>query len=198
MAVEQRFPPESAAAYDPDWDRPYPQYQPVGKVLLALPDSQAGRDLPAGSLDLRRRRPVLVRLGRRRWQVRRSSSACARRTSPRSWKSGTSTWPCATTSPAASPEVTMTRGKPLPVGPGRAAAERGRELGGAGGAGADGDPPPRPVPARLPALVAPAAHASAISSFRRAGPSPPRTRAVRRRFRHPRRLPARSSRRRCS
>ena len=28
---------DTAAAYDPDWDRSYPQYQPVGKVLKPCP-----------------------------------------------------------------------------------------------------------------------------------------------------------------
>ncbi|HZT80937.1 MAG TPA: hypothetical protein VFA26_11965, partial [Gemmataceae bacterium] len=34
--------PDTAAARDPDWERPYPQYQPVGKVLQPCPDLKLG------------------------------------------------------------------------------------------------------------------------------------------------------------
>ena len=32
-----RLMPDTAAAYDSDWERPYQQYQPVGKALLPFP-----------------------------------------------------------------------------------------------------------------------------------------------------------------
>jgi cytochrome c peroxidase len=38
--------PDTAAAYDPDWERPYPQYQPVGKVLKPCPDLKVGEICP--------------------------------------------------------------------------------------------------------------------------------------------------------
>src|SRR5438132_13413226 len=37
---------DSAAAYDPSWDKSYPQYQPVGKVLKACPDLKPGDVCP--------------------------------------------------------------------------------------------------------------------------------------------------------
>ena len=54
--------PDTAAAYDPNWDKPYPQYQPVGKVLQPCPTLKPGRDLPAGRVRLRRRRSYLAGL----------------------------------------------------------------------------------------------------------------------------------------
>ena len=44
--VGHHFPPETAAAYDPDWERPYPQYQPVGKVLQPCPKLVPGEICP--------------------------------------------------------------------------------------------------------------------------------------------------------
>jgi cytochrome c peroxidase len=41
-----RLAPESRAAHDPDWERPYPQYQPVGKVLQPCPDLKPGALCP--------------------------------------------------------------------------------------------------------------------------------------------------------
>ena len=38
--------PDTAAAYDPDWERRYPQYQPVGKVLKPMPDLKPGERCP--------------------------------------------------------------------------------------------------------------------------------------------------------
>jgi len=37
---------DSPAAYAPDWERPYPQYQPVGKVLLPFPTVAPGEPVP--------------------------------------------------------------------------------------------------------------------------------------------------------
>jgi cytochrome c peroxidase len=37
-----RLTPESRAAFDPDWERPYTQYQPAGKVLQRCPDLKPG------------------------------------------------------------------------------------------------------------------------------------------------------------
>jgi cytochrome c peroxidase len=34
--------PDTTSAYDPNWDKPYPQYQPVGKVLQPCPDLRPG------------------------------------------------------------------------------------------------------------------------------------------------------------
>jgi cytochrome c peroxidase len=41
-----RLAPESSAAYDPNWEQPYPQYQPVGKVLKSCPDLKVGESCP--------------------------------------------------------------------------------------------------------------------------------------------------------
>jgi hypothetical protein len=38
--------PDTPAAYDPDWQRPYPQYQPVGTVLKPFPKCKAGDPVP--------------------------------------------------------------------------------------------------------------------------------------------------------
>lgn len=38
--------PDSPAAYDPNWKKNYPQYQPVGKVLKPFPDLKAGEAPP--------------------------------------------------------------------------------------------------------------------------------------------------------
>jgi cytochrome c peroxidase len=37
---------DSPAAYAPDWERPYPQYQPLGKVLKPYPNDSAGAIVP--------------------------------------------------------------------------------------------------------------------------------------------------------
>src|SRR5271168_378567 len=37
---------DTAAAYDSDWERTYPQYQPVGKVLKAMPSLKPGEPCP--------------------------------------------------------------------------------------------------------------------------------------------------------
>jgi cytochrome c peroxidase len=38
--------PDTSAAYDPDWERPYPQYQPLGKVLKPCPVLKPGELCP--------------------------------------------------------------------------------------------------------------------------------------------------------
>jgi cytochrome c peroxidase len=38
--------PDTAAAYDPNWDRPYPQYQPLGKLLQPCPNLKPGDICP--------------------------------------------------------------------------------------------------------------------------------------------------------
>jgi hypothetical protein len=42
----RKLAPDSDAAYDPKWDRPYPQYQPLGKVLQKCPDLHPGDECP--------------------------------------------------------------------------------------------------------------------------------------------------------
>ena len=108
---------DTAAAYDPDWERPYPQYQPVGKVLRPYPNTKPGEICPQdvsifggagrtsfGSVDdvgtfeeffamCAANRPKVME-ERRKYMVQRYDF------------NG-----CVTT------EVTMCRGKPLPVGP---------------------------------------------------------------------------------
>src|SRR5690242_4360044 len=41
-----RLVPESRAAFDPNWERDYPQYQPVGKVLQPYPGVKPGEMCP--------------------------------------------------------------------------------------------------------------------------------------------------------
>jgi cytochrome c peroxidase len=109
--------PDSAAAFDPNWERPYPQYQPVGKVLKSMPLLRPGELCPqdlsifggAGrtsyaSVDdvasfeeffqmCSQNKPRVMQ-ERRRYMERRYDFDGLR-----------------------SGEATMTRGKPLPVGP---------------------------------------------------------------------------------
>jgi cytochrome c peroxidase len=109
--------PDTAAAYDRDWERPYPQYQPVGKVLKEMPDLKPGELSPEevssyggagrtsyGSIDevaefeeFRRmclgNKPRVME-ERRKYMERRYNF-----------------------DGAVTSDVTMTRGKPLPVGP---------------------------------------------------------------------------------
>jgi len=46
VSQEGRMEPTSAAAQDPDWERPYPQYQPLGKVLQPFPKVPLGGIVP--------------------------------------------------------------------------------------------------------------------------------------------------------
>src|SRR5581483_4335139 len=41
-----RLSPDTAAAYDPNWDKSYPQYQPIGKVLQPYPELKPGDMAP--------------------------------------------------------------------------------------------------------------------------------------------------------
>jgi cytochrome c peroxidase len=43
---EHRLHPESAAAYDPEWDKPYPQHQKLGKELQPCPTLRPGEICP--------------------------------------------------------------------------------------------------------------------------------------------------------
>jgi cytochrome c peroxidase len=117
MHEGRKLSPDSAAAYDPNWDKPYPQYQPVGKGLKACPDLKAGdlcpQDLwPFGGAgrtsyasvdDVRNfdefyqmcaKNKPKVMAERRKYMARRYNFTGA-----------------------VSRTATMTRGKPLPVGP---------------------------------------------------------------------------------
>src|SRR4051794_3610764 len=46
---QHRLSPDTPAAYDPDWEKPYPQYQPVGKALQPFPVLKPG-DAPPQDL----------------------------------------------------------------------------------------------------------------------------------------------------
>src|SRR5262245_55004601 len=46
-----RLAPDSAAAYDPNLEKDYPQYQPVGRVLQPCPDLRPG-DIPPQDLSV--------------------------------------------------------------------------------------------------------------------------------------------------
>jgi len=41
-----RLMPDTPAAYAPDWEKPYPQYQPVGKMLMPFPRLKPGELVP--------------------------------------------------------------------------------------------------------------------------------------------------------
>jgi hypothetical protein len=44
--VSRRMAADTNSAHDPDWDKPYPQYQPVGKALQPCPDLKPGELCP--------------------------------------------------------------------------------------------------------------------------------------------------------
>jgi cytochrome c peroxidase len=44
--IARKMAGDTRAAYDPDWDRPYLQYQPVGKALKPCPDFKPGEMCP--------------------------------------------------------------------------------------------------------------------------------------------------------
>jgi cytochrome c peroxidase len=115
--LQTRLAPETAAAYDPNWNQPYPQYQPAGKVLDPCPNLKPGELPPQdvsifggagrssyGSVDdvasfeeffcMCSENKARVMEERRRYLAERYDF------------NGTAT-----------SDVTMTRGKPLPVGP---------------------------------------------------------------------------------
>jgi cytochrome c peroxidase len=115
--VGERLAPESPAAYDPDWERPYPQYQPVGKALQPLPRLKPGELAPQdlsvfggrgktslGSVDdvadfqefyrMCTENKARVMAERRKYMAQRYHFTGA-----------------------VNRDVTMTRGKPLPIGP---------------------------------------------------------------------------------
>ena len=109
--------PDTAAAYDPQWDRPYPQYQPVGDVLKPMPNLKPGEICPQdlsifggrgrtsyGSIDdvadfepfcrmCMENKPRIMDERRKYMEQRYDFTG------------------------AVTTEVTMTRGKPVPVGP---------------------------------------------------------------------------------
>ncbi len=109
--------PDTASAYDPDWERLYPQYQPVGEVLKPMPRLKPGEICPQdlsvyggagrssyGSIDdvadfeefcgmCKENKPRVME-ERRKYMAQRYNFGAEVTT-----------------------EVTMTRGKPLPVGP---------------------------------------------------------------------------------
>jgi cytochrome c peroxidase len=109
--------PDTASAYDPDWDRPYPQYQPLGKVLEPCPSLKPGELAPQdvsifggagrssyGSVDDVASFEEFFRMcsaNKPRVMEERSRYLALRY----DFKGAVTT------------EVTMTRGKPLPVGP---------------------------------------------------------------------------------
>ena len=109
--------PDTPAAYDPDWERPYPQYQRVGKDLLPYPKLRPGDITPtdlyryggpgttsfASIDDVEDFNEFYNRLSKQKPEV------MAR------WKRYLNTrydFTC-----EVDEKVTMTRGKPLPVGP---------------------------------------------------------------------------------
>jgi cytochrome c peroxidase len=109
--------PDTAAAYDPNWERPYPQYQPVGKALRPCPPLKPGDICPqdlsvfggagrtsfasvddVGDFDeffrMCAKHKPKVMAERQKYMAQRYHFTGA-----------------------VTREVTMTRGKPLPVGP---------------------------------------------------------------------------------
>jgi cytochrome c peroxidase len=115
--VSNKMLPDSEAAYDPNWDKPYPQYQPLGKVLQPCPNLKPGDLCPqdlcifggagktslasiedVGSFDefykmCARHKPRVMAERAKYMKLRYNFTGAVTR------------------------EATMTRGKPLPVGP---------------------------------------------------------------------------------
>jgi cytochrome c peroxidase len=108
---------DTAAAYDSDWERTYPQYQPVGKVLKAMPSLKPGEPCPddvsiyggAGRTSYASIDDVADFEAFRRMCVENKPKVMEAR---RKYMERRYNLSGAVTS-----EVTMTRGKPLPVGP---------------------------------------------------------------------------------
>ena len=165
-----RVSPDAPAVYAPDWDKPYPQYQPVGKVLQPLPSLKPGTCRP---------------------RTCRSSAAPAGRRSPPSTTSADFDEfyrMCAENKPrghgraaqvhgpalrlhrqAATSDVTMTRGKPIPVGPVVRLPEGIASLGGPGRPGAGDDPRSGTSSRSASARCRTRCNRSATSSSRRRG-----------------------------
>jgi cytochrome c peroxidase len=108
---------ESAAAYDPNWDKPYPQYQPVGKSLQPCPDLKPGDICPQ---DL----SGLGGAGRTSYSsvedIRNFDAFCQMCTQNKAKVMEERNKYMAQRynfTGAVSQEVHMTRGKPIPVGP---------------------------------------------------------------------------------
>jgi cytochrome c peroxidase len=109
--------PDTNAAYDPKWDRPYPQYQPLGKGLQPCPDLKpgdlceqdlsvyggAGRSSFASVDDVRN----FDEFCRKCQDMKPKVTAERKKYMDRRYNF----------TGAVTTEVTMTRGKPLPVGP---------------------------------------------------------------------------------
>lgn len=109
--------PDSAPAYDPAWDRPYEQYQPVGKVLKPCPPltpgeippqdlsifGGAGRSSFASVDDVRDFEEFYRKCAEKKPQV--MAERLAYMAKRYNFTGSTTT------------EATMTRGKPIPVGP---------------------------------------------------------------------------------
>jgi len=109
--------PDTAAAYDPDWERSYPQYQPVGKVLKPMPDLKPGelcpQDLSVYGGAGRTSYSSIDDVGNFEEFCRMCSQNKPRVMEARRKYMAERYDFCA----AVTSEVTMTRGKPLPVGP---------------------------------------------------------------------------------
>jgi cytochrome c peroxidase len=112
-----RLASDSPAAYDPDWEKPYPQYQPVGKVLDPFPDIKLGDPAPqdlyryggpgktsfASVDDVKDFDAFYHRCARNKAKILAARRAYLARRYDFSGK--------------VSGKVSMTRGKPIPVGP---------------------------------------------------------------------------------
>ena len=112
-----RLMPDTAAAYDSDWERPYQQYQPVGKALLPFPVLGVGDITP---VDLYRYGGVGVSSFASIDDVADFDEFCRRLSEQKPkvmarWK--TYLERRYTLTRTVDREVTMSRRKPIPVGP---------------------------------------------------------------------------------
>lgn len=112
-----RLAPETAAAYDADWERAYPQYQPVGKMLQACPILKPG-ELPPQDLS------IFGGRGKTSFasvddvaDFEEFYQMCARQKPKCMEERSKYMGQRYHFSGAVTQEATMTRGKPLPVGP---------------------------------------------------------------------------------
>jgi cytochrome c peroxidase len=110
------LPPIRAGATDPNWDKPYPQYQPLGEVLKPCPDLKPGEPCPdepylyggAGVTNTAAIGGKDFDAYYQRWSANKPMVMADRRAYLARRYDFTG---------AVNRDVTMTRGKPVPVGP---------------------------------------------------------------------------------
>jgi cytochrome c peroxidase len=117
IQAQERLAPESRAAYDADWERPYPQCQPVGTVLKPCPDLRPGQNCPQDlSIYGGAGRTSLASIDDVGKFDDFYAMCCANKEKVNAERAGYMARRYDFTGKVIC-EVTMTRGKPLPLGP---------------------------------------------------------------------------------